>query len=133
MILAVVGCLLSNLLVLLDTLHSLLDRLLLVLQALGDLGQDGVRVRVLLLDILHQAVDGVLGLQALLLDCAVLRALHLEHGQLVLERLIVLGGLDLEREEILLHSFEDVMVRCLRKLLLINLLLGVSERFLEHC
>ena len=97
-------------LVLLDSLHSFLDGLLFVLEALGDLGEDGVGFSVLFLDVDHEAIDCVFGLQPLLLDLAVLEALHLEDAQLVFDSFFIFTGLDLQREEILLHPFDHMVV-----------------------
>lgn len=87
----------------------------------------------LFLDVLHQAVDRVLGLKSLLLDRSMLLAFHFEDCELVLESLVVLGRLDLERKEVLLHAPQDVVVRCLRELLFIYLFLSVVKGFFEHC
>ena len=59
LVLAVVGSLFGNFLFFLYSLHPLLDRLLFVFQALGDLRQNRVRVCVLFFDILHQSVNSI--------------------------------------------------------------------------
>ena len=110
LILAVIGSLLSDLLVLLDSLHSFLDGLLFVLEALGNLSEDSVGFSVLFLDVDHEAIDCVFGLQPLLLDLAVLEALHLEDTELVFDSFFIFTGLDLQREEILLHPFDHMVV-----------------------
>lgn len=132
LIFAVVGGLLGNLLILLDTLHSLLDGFLLVFKTFSNLSQNSIGISMFLLNVLHKTVHGILGLKTLLFYSSVLHALHFEDGNLILESLIILGGLNLEREEILLHSFKDVMVRGIGVLLLVDFSLSGFNRIIKH-
>lgn len=68
LVLAIISSLFCDLLILLNSLHSLLNGLFLILKALSNFCENCIGICVLLFDVLHESVDGVLGLQSLLLD-----------------------------------------------------------------
>ena len=59
---------------------------------------------------------------------AVLQAFHFKYTHFIFEGILVLGGLNLKRKEILLHSFKDVIVGRLRELFLLYFMFSIANR-----
>ena len=131
MILTFVGGTLSNLLVPLLSVNSSLNRLLLVGNTFLELKDSASSILLLLLNVLHQLVEGVLGLESFLLSASLLRFFNYKDGLLVLKSLLTVGTLNFCGNEILLHTVEHVQVGSLAHSLLIDLGFSCFLKFSE--
>ena len=123
-ILALIGGSFSNLLILLLTLDSTLDGLFLVSDASLEFKNALLSITLLLLDILHQIVEDVLGLKLLFLGLASLVLLTIENLRLVSKGGLKICSLNFASNEILLHALKHVEICATRHLLLVNLVLS---------
>ena len=122
---AFVGGSFSNLLVFLLALDAALHRLLFVGNASLELDDTLLTVALLLLDILHKAVEDVLGLELLLLGLAGLSLLTVENLTLVPQRGLKVVGLQLAGNEVFVHALEHMQVSAAGHLLLVDLVVGI--------
>ena len=126
-ILALIGGSFSNLLILLLTLDSTLDGLFLVSDASLEFKNALLSITLLLLNILHQIVEDVLGLKLLFLGLASLVLLTIENLRLVSKGGLKICSLNFASNEILLHALKHVEICATRHLLLVNLVVGLVE------
>ena len=126
-ILALIGSSFSNLLILLLTLDSTLDGLFLVSDASLEFKNALLSITLLLLNILHQIVEDVLGLKLLFLGLASLVLFTIENLRLVSKGGLKICSLNFASNEILLHALKHVEICATRHLLLVNLVVGLVE------
>lgn len=86
----------------------------------------------LFFDVDHETINGIFRLEPLLLDLAMLKALHFKHSHFVFKRVFILRRLNLQRQEVLLHSLENVVIGSLSERLFLYLLLSAFDRFIQH-
>ena len=81
----------------------------------------------LLLDVLHQVVEDILRLQLFFFSLASLGLFDIENLAFVFQRCLKVTGLDLSRDEILVHELKHVSVCALSHLLKVDFVLGFFQ------
>jgi len=128
---ALVGGSFSDLLVLLLTLNSALHGLFLVRDAALELKDALLSITLFFLNILHQVVEDVFGLELGFLGFASTAFLTVEDLALVPKTSLEVVRLDLVRNEVFLHPLEHVEISAFRHVLLVNLVIGLPKALFE--
>ena len=126
-VLALIGSRFSNFLIFLLALNATLNGLLLVGDAALQLENTLLTVALLLLDVPHQVVEDVLGLEFLLLGLPCLALLSVQNLALISKTRLEVVGLDFASDEVFVHTVEHVKVSAARHLLLVDLVISLLQ------